>query len=371
MRKIVYPGIAMIGVTYAFARFSYGLFLPEISSTIGLTESTAGIAGSAAYAAYTLALLTAPFLIQKYGQYRVIQFAGISAVLGMSGMSVSQNFLTITISTLIAGLGSGWASPAFSSVVNATLKPESRDRANTLINSGTSFGILISGPIVLLFAEQWKASYALFAAIALMVFIWNTKFIPSQNLQIKKTSNHIPWKLAIKEAKYLISASLLIGLSSSVYWTFSRSYLTSIHHMSTNESLFFWILMGASGVLGGITGGIINKIGLSLSYRLTLLSMVVSITIITIPQMIIIYFSAIIFGISYIFITGLMIVWATRVFKIQPSAGVSVAFLSLGVGQSIGSSMAGGVIEYTSYTLSFLVFALIGTIGLVIPVRSR
>ncbi|WP_285804086.1 hypothetical protein [Alkalicoccobacillus plakortidis] len=41
MWKYVFPGIAMIGVTYAFARFSFGLFLPNISESLNLSESDA------------------------------------------------------------------------------------------------------------------------------------------------------------------------------------------------------------------------------------------------------------------------------------------------------------------------------------------
>ena len=40
LKKIVVPGIALIAVCYAFARYSFGLFLPTIGKSLGLTLST-------------------------------------------------------------------------------------------------------------------------------------------------------------------------------------------------------------------------------------------------------------------------------------------------------------------------------------------
>ncbi|WP_221565893.1 MFS transporter [Alkalihalobacillus sp. TS-13] len=371
MRKIVLPGIAMIGVTYSFARFSFGLFLPNISASLSLTESNAGIVGSTAYISYTLALFTSAFLIQKFGQLRMIQLSGISAFIGLLGIAISQEFSLLALSSFIAGIGSGWASPAYSQVASTALQTKDKDQGNTWINSGTSFGIMLSGPVALLFTEYWRFAYVLFAIIALVVLVWNNLSIPSQDMRSNITRTKLQWLPAIKKARFLLVASLIIGGISSIFWTFSRSYLTVVYDMNMNESVLFWILMGISGVVGGIAGGLINRAGLALSYRLILIMMLLSLFFITIPTTITVYFSSVFFGISYIFLTGLFIVWSTRIFKSNPSIGVSLSFLSLGVGQSFGSAIAGGMIDMTSYTLSFMLFSFIGIFGLFVPINNR
>lgn len=370
MKKIVLPGIAMIAVTYSFARFSFGLFLPNISSSLGLTESNAGVVGSTAYISYTLALFTSTFLIQKFGQLRLIQLSGISAIIGLVGIALSQEFYLLALSSFIAGIGSGWASPAFSQVASTALQKKDKDRGNIWINSGSSFGIILSGSVALLFTEYWRLSYVLFAILAFIVLVWNTLSIPAQGSSTHKTQTKLHWWPAIKKAKFLLVVSLIIGISSSIYWTFSRSYLTVVYDMSTNESVVFWILMGISGVFGGFAGELINRVGLALSYRLVLVMMLLSIYSITIPTMITVYSSAVLFGISYIIMTGLFIVWSSRIFKLTPSIGVSLSFLLLGVGQSVGSSIAGGIIGSTSYSLGFMLFALTGLVGLFIPINK-
>ncbi|MCR6098255.1 MFS transporter [Salipaludibacillus agaradhaerens] len=369
MWVIVLPGIAMIGVTYAFARFNFGLFLPNISSSLGITATEAGIASSAAYIAFTLALLTSSYMISKFNEKRVIQFAGISATIGLLGIGFSYEFNLLVCSTFIAGLGSGWASPAFSQVAKNSLSEKDSDRGNTWINTGTSFGLILSGPVALLFTEQWRLSFILFAFITVLVLIWNTISIPLKENSFSE--QNLFKKSILKKAKFLLIASLIIGFCSSIFWTFSRTYLQVSYNMNSHESVSFWVLMGASGIVGGIAGGAIHKVGLSFSYRTVLIAMSIATAIITTSNILAIYLSAILFGISYTFLTGTLIVWGTRIFKFMPSIGVSLAFLSLGIGQSVGSAIAGEMITMTSYAFSFILYSAISFIGLLVPIKLK
>lgn len=364
MWKIIMPGIAMVAVTYAFARYSFGLFLPDISASLNLSASQSGYVSSAAYIAYTVALLTASIFIHKFSARHIILLSGSTACLGMMGMAASQGFYMLAFSAFVAGIGSGWVSPAFSQVVSYTMKSNLQDKGNTWINTGTSFGIFLTGPVALMFTEQWRWSYVLFALLASLVFWWNTTVIKEEKHPISiNQSNGFNFKLFVK-ARFLIFSSIGIGFGSSIYWTFSRSYITAIHGFSVNESVVFWIIMGGAGVIGGVAGAIIQTIGLSRSYRLGVVIVSTSILALTIPHHTAIYLSALLFGISFIFMTGLFIVWGTRDFPDAPSTGVSISFFSLGIGQSLGSIAAGMLIEEFSYALAFIAFAGIGLLFL-------
>ncbi|MEZ0481142.1 MFS transporter [Planococcus sp. SSTMD024] len=361
MWKIVLPGIAMIGVTYAFARYSFGLFLPEISSSLNLSESQSGLIGSVAYAAYTLALVTAAIFIHKMSARHVVLYSGATAFIGMLGMAASQGFYTLAISAFVAGLGSGWVSPAFSQVVAQSLESRERDKGNTWINTGTSVGVVASGPVALIFAEQWRWGYVLFALLAFLTLWWNARAINRQKQEPTNQSTGSQFNLGLLgQARFMILAAIGIGFSSSIYWTFSRSYLTEAQDFSTSGSMVFWIVMGAAGIIGGIAGAIIQRLGLGWSYRLGVLVATASLVTLTIQHSAAIFLSAILFGISFIFMTGLFIVWGTRHFPDTPSVGVSLSFFSLGIGQSIGSVAAGVLIDSMSYPIAFLSFAAIG-----------
>ena len=63
------------------------------------------------------------------------------------------------------------------------------------------------------------------------------------------------------QARFMILAAIGIGFSSSIYWTFSRSYLTEVHDFSVPESMIFWIVMGAAGIIGGGGSGSVDEGG--------------------------------------------------------------------------------------------------------------
>ncbi len=365
MKKIIYPGIAMIGVTYALARYSYGLLLPYISHSLSFSEAYSGVPGFFAYMAYCVSLALAPFIIQREGAYNTIQLSGLSAIFGMIGIAFSRDVISLSICTLIAGFASGLSSPAYGQVVTDNLPRGKQDRGNTWINTGTSFGLILSGPIALLFAEQWRVTYLFFAMIGIFVLFWNRRNIPRSKgetvtIRIKKKIECV----SLKKVIMLSLAAIITGICASIYWTFSRSFLMTVYEISEMSSSLFWLIMGISGIVGGMAGSIIEKLGFTASYRGSLLVMIASLCLITISSPISVYSSAFLFGATFIFLTGLFIVWGTNLFDQAPSFGVSLAFLLLGIGQSVGSLFAGIIIEKVSYTFAFLLYAGIGLCGL-------
>ncbi|MGG4399071.1 MFS transporter [Paenibacillus amylolyticus] len=368
MKKIIFPGIALIAVCYAFGRFSYGLFMPEISEALQLNDAASGAINSGTYIAYCLSLLTAPLLINRKGHHYVIQLAGISAVLGLTGIALAQNAWVLTFSIFLAGLSTGWASPALGNTVNAELAPELQARGNSWINTGTSFGIVISGPLYWLFTDYWRLTYILFAVIGVVVLLWNRRVIPATKT-LPCTKSLWTCMKPTRPGSALLMACLLTGFSSAIYWTFARNFLTDEKGASDSEAVLFWIVMGVMGILGGCAGRIIEQFEIGWSYRIGILLLAISLGVILLPSMTASLISAIIFGSTYIFLTSVFIVWATRLFSPNVSIGISLAFLALGVGQFLGSSMAGYTIEVFSNTTAFLAFAILGLFGMLIRVK--
>ena len=72
----------------------------------------------------------------------------------------------LSLLLLTAGSSSGLASPPMGEAVATAIAEESQDRANALINSGTSIGVALSGPASLLLTEQWRIAWGAFALVA-------------------------------------------------------------------------------------------------------------------------------------------------------------------------------------------------------------
>lgn len=51
--------------------------------------------------------------------------------------------------------------------------------------------------------------------------------------------------------------------------------------------------------------------------------------------------SAILFGSSYVLLTGIYILWGIKIFSKDHSIGIGIPFLVLAIGQLVGSSISG------------------------------
>ncbi len=141
----------------------------------------------------------------------------------------------------------------------------------------------------------------------------------------------------------MIWASLILGISTAAFWTFSRSFIEVAAEYSDWQLSGFWVIIGLFGVLGGFSGSLVEKWGLSLAYKLGSLSIALASIILpfTPGNWLMSYLSAGIFGCSYIFWTGILLVWGIRVFITNASLGIGIPFLLLAVGQELGSLLAG------------------------------
>ncbi|WP_188455767.1 MFS transporter [Virgibacillus oceani] len=375
MNRIVLPGLAMIAVTYGLARFGYGLMLPEISSTLDMSPTISGVIGSSSYFAYCLAITLATLSIPKLGPRPSIMAAGISAFAGMLLMATSTNDIMLAAGVLVAGASTGFGSPAYGEVVTKTIQKPLQDKANTWINAGTGFGVLISGPIMLFLSGDWRLVYILFTFIALAVLIWNFINIPRIQRQegFKQNTFDIK-KTDMKRSIFLVIASLVMGVATAIYWTFSKDYITNEGNFSQLTTSIFWIMIGVSGIAGGVAGNLIEKLGIVKAYRLTIMIAFLSIVILPIfnSQIVLIYLSALFFGSSYVFFTGVLLVWGVKLYPRRSSLGIGLPFLTLALGQIIGSAIAGVLIQSIDYKMAFIVFGFIGLSAVFIkPLKSR
>jgi Uncharacterised MFS-type transporter YbfB len=84
---LVAPGLGMIAVTYGLARFAYGLFLPEMRETLGLSETTLGLIGAGSYVGYCFAIVIALVFTSRTGPRFIAVAAGVVAVVGMAAVA--------------------------------------------------------------------------------------------------------------------------------------------------------------------------------------------------------------------------------------------------------------------------------------------
>lgn len=370
---LVPAGLAMIAVTYGLARFAYGLFLPELREAFDLGASVLGLIGAGSYAGYCVAITISIVYTLRVGPRLMVAAAGATAVVGMTLIAAAPNTLFLAAGVLIAGSSTGLASPPMAEAVTKVIEDRRRDRANTLINSGTGVGVAFSGPVALLATEQWRLAWAAFAAVGLAVLAWNAVIMPARaTKEIPQSRSRIGCRppteglsgltfgwLVRRGSLPLFAASVGSGLASAAYWTFSRELVVSAGGLNPTGSTVFWVVLGVSGLAGGAAGDLVRRFGLGPALRGTLLAMAAAIGVLAVAPGVLLaaYPSAALFGATYITLTGILLVWAVRVFEERPSAGLGTAFLLLAAGQILGSYVAGLLAGATDLSTTFLVFA--------------
>ncbi|MFG6147389.1 MFS transporter [Halobacillus sp. B23F22_1] len=361
--KLVLPGVTMIAATYGLARFSFGLLLPEINQSLNMSDFISGAVSSLFYLAYCLTIVLSTVMTTKEGPRRMILSAGLAAFTGMLLMGFTPNVWLLAAGVLLAGGSTGLASPPYGAAISLWIKEEEQGQANTWINSGTSLGIALSGVGAMFLAENWRMTYVIYAVLTFLILIWNFKAIPKDEqrstLSFKKGNLSI---LGVSGSSTLITASLALGISTALFWTFSRSFIEASGDYQQWQLSFFWVIIGLFGVLGGFSGSLIEKKGLTFAYRLGSLAIASASIILSITpgNWLLSYAAAGIFGSSYIFLTGVLLVWGIRVFITNASLGIGVPFLLLAVGQVIGSLLGGWSIGTWGYAVSFMLYGLVG-----------
>ncbi|UQZ36127.1 MFS transporter [Paenibacillus sp. PK3_47] len=364
--KLIAAGLPMIAVTYGLSRFSYGLLLPHISESVHMDQSTSGLISSLSYIAYCISIAAVMAFSAKFSPRSILLAAGLLSVVGLGIISVSPDPFILGLGIFVAGLSTGLASPPYADIVSTNIEEKRQNQTNSWINSGTSIGTVLTGCIAIVMAERWRESYWIFIGMAIVTLFVNYKVLPKQQAPNKKEI-HAPSKEEWMRSIRLMIASLLLGLSCTPYWTFSRDYMLTLDSVPAYLGEWFWVIIGLAGLLGGTAGVFINKFGLLKAYWLSVAALSTSSLILGMnPGSIIIGFlSPVLFGSSYIFVTGAIIVWGISLFKTNPSFGIAVPFLLLALGQATGSIFAGQIADSAGYNTLFIGAAVMGFVALV------
>ena len=383
--RLVMPGLAMIAVTYGLARFAYGLFLPELREAFGLPPALLGLIGAGSYVAYCVAVIFSLTFTSRTGPRLMAVTAGAVAVAGIAMVAAAPAAWVLALGVLVAGSSTGLASPPMGEAVANSVGEDEQDRANALINSGTSVGVALSGPAALLAAEQWRVAWAAFASVGVAVLVWNALAIPPKpsgraaDKGFRKTPEDggssaagnggdeaalegPPLSLGYllgRRSVPLFAAAGGMGFASAAYWTFSRDLVVQAGGLGETGSTLFWTVIGVSGLAGGAAGDLVRRFGLKKALRGSLFALAAAVALLAAAPGVLplSYASAALFGATYIMLTGIILVWSVAVFSERPSAGLGAAFLLIAVGQAIGAPMAGALAGATGMQVAFFVFA--------------
>ena len=134
-----------------------------------------------------------------------------------------------------------------------------------------------------------------------------------------------------------------------------------------------YVALGVFGFAGLVTGEAVDRFGLRRTLAATLVSLGVAAGLLGLApgSLSAVAASAALFGSGVMFMSALLSVWSSAVFRERPSTGFTAALLLFGIGSTLGPAFVGAVAdEYGLGKIFLLVAALAISTALIRPERG-
>ena len=298
--------------------------------------------------------------------------AGVTATVGIATVAAASSATMLALGLLIAGSSTGIASPPMAAAIARAVSDSRADQAQTIVNAGTGVGVIVSGPIAFALLGNWRLAWSIFALVSAVVTVAVWRFVPDgrptrhrREVRPDRAGSLPPGTLR------LLVCSGLMGLASIGVWTLGRQTIIDRGGTSLLVAIV-WTVIGIAGIAGALAGPAVNRLGLTRSWITAMASMAVAEVLFALlaTQPVVAATAAAAFGAAYIALTGILLVWAIRLFPDRASFGVGISFLLIAVGQAVGAPLAGAGVDPLTLPGVFIACAVVaGAAALLAPRR--
>ncbi|UWX97761.1 MFS transporter [Arthrobacter zhaoxinii] len=362
--------VTLIAATYGLARLGYGLFLPAFSASFELTPAVGGLLSSGASVIYCVSAGLGFIYAPRKPRLMTI-LAGSTAALGSAGIAAAPSTGLFAAAVLLAGMGAGFASPALVELVQRNTKPIHAAKRQSVVNSGTGFGVVAAGLLALMLGSSWRLAWGLIAVIAVAGTLGVLRSDVSRRHSIegadsddagrRERSGSQPRGLelgVLTALKWPLAAAFLYGVGCAAVWVYGRTLLEDSGGMPVALSAGAWIALGAGGAAAVLTAPWLALHSIRFTWPVTVLATAAATEAMALApgSTALAFAAAALFGLAYTAATSVLIIWATATAS-SSAAGTSALFISLILGQAAGAALTGGLIEASGFGLAFAVAA--------------
>lgn len=351
---LVVAGTGVVAGTYGLVRLAYGLFLPGIQDSTGLTAAQAGYVSSGASVAYCAGALAG--MVVAHRPRLLVVGALATACLGSVAMALAPGSGVLVPAAVVSSAGAGLASPGLVGVVARAVAEEHRDRAQAVVNSGTGPGLVVAGLLALVLPDwRWgfAAAAALTAAAGVAVLLLDR---PDAGAG-PPAPDAWSWDV-VAALRVPALGALLLGAASASVWTYGRTFLVD-EGLGTTTSVLAWIAVGVGGTATVATAGRQAALGPTRAWSLTTAAVAVSVAGVALgaDRAPVALAACLLFGWAFVAASSALIAWAAHLVPGRAAGGTAALFVALVLGQAVGSSAVGALADALGTPTAFLAAA--------------
>ncbi|RLK48860.1 putative MFS family arabinose efflux permease [Alkalispirillum mobile] len=357
-------GAALIAISYGLARFAFGLFVPPIREELGLSASVIGIIGALPLISFLLATAVAPLVTKILGSRYTATLSGAFGAGGLGLISQADGAVALGVGVFACGICTGLMMPALTAAMQAVVKRTLHGRVSSVMNAGTSIGVVVAVPTVLLLTDAWRFAYASFAVLAVVGLVAAWRLLPSVSRVVPAEAasppplRELPWSRLIRLSLF----AFLMGVVSSAYWIFAPDLVVNLGGLPSASTAWLWLAVGVAGLGGAAVADLADRNNPPITQALMLMMLAASLALLAASpaQPLLTAFSALVFGLAYMSLTGLYLMTGIRLLPGRLSVGPVLPFMAVSLGQASGSPLVGWLVEGFGYADAFAMLAAVG-----------
>ena len=278
---MAFSGLVALLIGIGFGRFGFTPLVPGLVQAGWFSAGAAGVLGASNLLGFMAGAQWSRLLLRYFSIPTLLRISMVAALASFAAGALDWGFAWHLSARLVSGVAGGFAMALSVPAVLGATPPAKRGVVAGILFAAMGIGVVISGTVV-----PWLLSYSLplawlgFVAIGapLAAFAWNG--LP-RGLPAPPTNAPAQTLGTMGAPVFLIATGICLGAAAfaphTVYWS---DYISRELGLGNHVAGLYWILLGLSAcIVPTLLGMTADRIGFTLSLRLTLTGLALAVAV--------------------------------------------------------------------------------------------